>query len=124
MAGSIKWFIYTTDAGDDFALEADESNVEAFSAGTQDYPETGTPPIYAVPRNIKPRFAVFQSPSGDRRIKVPVITTTIYNALNGTSQMPDPITPAGPVLTLLYKRPEVITVPRGNDTGLNDGDAS
>lgn len=123
MAGSIKWFIYTTDAGDDFALEADESNVESFAAGTQDYPDTGTPPIYAVPRNITPRYAVFVSPTGQRKIKVPVITQTIYNALNGTSTMADPID-AGVTLSFSYKRPELITVPRGPDTGLNDGDAT
>lgn len=123
MAGSIKWFVYTTDSGENFALEADESNIEAFSAATQDYPEQGTPPIFAVPRNIRPRYAVFQSASGQRKLKVPVITQTIYNALNGTSTIPDPIN-EGQTLTLSYKRPEVITVPRGNDTGLNDGDAS
>lgn len=124
MAGSIKWFIYTTDDGTDFALEADESNIEAFSAGTQDYPDTGTPPIFAVPRNVRPRYAVFQSPSGQRRITVPVITQAIYNALNGTSTIPDPISAAAPDLTLLYKRPEIIRLPKGSDTGLNDGDAT
>lgn len=124
MAGSIKWFIYTTDSGVDFAIEADESNIEAFAAGTQDYPNTGTPPIFAVPRNVTVRFAVFQSPSGARRIKVPVITQTIYNALNGTSTIPDPIDPGAPDLTLVYKRPEVIRLPKGPDTGLNDGDAT
>lgn len=123
MAGSIKWFIYTTDLGDDFALEADESNVEAFAAGTQDYPDTGTPPEYAVPRNITPRYAVFQSVDGKRKIKVPVITQTIYNALNGTSTMADPIT-SGQTLRFVYKRPELITVPTGTDTGQNDGDAT
>lgn len=124
MAGSLKWFVYTTDSGTDFALLADESNVEAFAAGTQDYPEIGTPPIFAVPRNIQMRHAVFKSPSGARRIRVPVITQTIYNALNGTSTMPDPITASAPDLVLEYKRPEVITLPKGGDTGLNDGDAT
>lgn len=123
MAGSIKWFIYTTDLGDDFALEADESNVEALAAGTQDYPDTGTPPLYAVPRNVTPRYAVFQSASGQRRIKVPIITQTIYNALNATSTITDPINNTD-TLRLIYKRPEVITLPKGPDTGLNDGDAS
>lgn len=123
MAGSIKWFIYTTDNGQDFAIEADESNVEAFAAGTQDYPDTGTPPIYAVPRNVVPRSATFVSPDGRRTIKVPVITPTIYNAINGTSTMPDPITPANPDLKLSFKTPEKIRLPKGEDTGLNDGDA-
>lgn len=124
MAGSIKWFVYTTDDGTDYAIKADESNVEALAAGTQDYPETGTPPIHAVPRNIRPRFAMFQNAAGTRKIKVPVITTTLYNALNGTSTIPDPINVGGPELAFLYKRPELIQVPRGQDTGLDDGDAT
>lgn len=123
MAGSIKWFVYTTDNGDDFALEADESNVEALAAGTQDYPDTGTPPQYAVPRNVTPRYAVYQSPSGLRKIKIPVITQTIYNALNGTATIQDPLD-STVTLRLSYKRPEVITLPKGPDTGQIDGDAT
>lgn len=122
MAGSIKWFVYTTDNGTDFAIEADESNVEAIAAGTQDYPESGSPPVFAVPRNLRPRFAVYSNTAGTRRIKVPVITQTIYNALDGNSTIVDPLGTGN--LTLLYKRPELITLPKGNDTGLNDGDAT
>lgn len=123
MAGSRKWFIYTTDSGTDFAIEADESNVESFAAGTQDYPETGTPPIFAVPRNVTPRYAVFGGLPNQSNIKVPVITQTIYNALNGTSTMPDPLDP-DTNLPLLYKRPERIKLPKGKDSGKTDGDAT
>jgi hypothetical protein len=123
MAGSRKWFIYTTDIGTDYALEADESNVEAFAAGTQDYPNTGTPPVHAVPRNVIPRTATFVGQGGARALTVPVITPTIFNALNGTSTMPDPFDP-GEVLVLSYKTPERIRLPKGRDTGLNDGDAT
>jgi hypothetical protein len=123
MAGSRKWFVYTTDAGDDFALQADESNVEAFAAGTQDYPETGTPPQYAVPRNVTPRHAFFGGTSAETKIKVPIITQTIFNALNNTSTMPDPLD-AGNTLNFINKVPEKIRYPRGNDTGKLDGDAT
>lgn len=120
MAGSIKWFVYTTDNGTDFAIEADESNVEALAAGTQDYPESGNPPVFAVPINLKARYAVFSNDAGTRRIKVPIITQTIYNALDGNSTMVDPI--SGGNLKLLYKRPEIIRLPKGKDTGLTDSD--
>lgn len=123
MAGSRKWFIYTTDNGQDFAIEADESNVEAFAGGTQDYPDTGTPPIYAIPRNLTPRTATFVGQGVNRQLTVPVITPTIYNALNGTSTMPDPFD-ADETLTLSFKTPEKIRLPKGPDTGLNDGDAT
>ena len=53
---------------------------------------------------------------------MPVITQTIYNALNGTVTITDPMGTGD--LTLVYKRPEVITLPKGGDTGLNDGDAT
>lgn len=123
MAGSRKWFVYTTDAGDDFAIEADESNVEALAAGTQDYPETGTPPSYAIPRNVKPRHAFFGTDATETRVKVPIITQTIYNALNNTSTMPDPLD-AGNTLKFINKVPEKIRYPRGRDTGKIDGDAT
>lgn len=123
MAGSKKWFVYTADNGTDYAIEADESNVEAFAAGTQDYPEVGSPPIHAVPRNIKPRHAVFGGLANQSNIKVPIITQTIYNSLTGSSTMPDPLD-AAISLPLLYKRPEVIRLPKGKDTGKSDGDAT
>jgi hypothetical protein len=123
MAGSRKWFVYTADNGTDYAIEADESNVEALAAGTQDYPEIGTPPIHAVPRNIKPRYAVFGGIPGQSNIKVPIITRTIYDALSGASSMADPLDPDA-TLPLLYKKPEEIKLPKGRDTGKTDGDAS
>ena len=56
MAGSIKWFVYTTDSGQDFALKADESNLEAVNGSVQDMPGTATT-TFALPRNVKPRKA-------------------------------------------------------------------
>lgn len=123
MGGSRKWFIYTTDNGEDFAIEADESNVEALAAGTQDYPETGTPPIYAIPKNLKPRTATFGGTQLQSTITVPIITQTIFNALNGTSTMADPLD-SNQTLGLLFKTPERIRLPKGKDTGKTDGDAT
>jgi hypothetical protein len=123
MAGSRKWFIYTADNGTDYAIEADESNVEAFAAGTQDYPVSASAPVHAVPRNIKPRHAVFGGATQGSTIKVPIITQTIYNALTGASTMIDPLDPSL-TLALLYKRPEQIRLPKGIDTGKADGDAT
>lgn len=123
MAGSRKWFIYTADNGTDYAIEADESNVEALAAGTQDYPNTGTPPIHAVPRNLKPRTATFGGVANGSTITVPIITRTIYDALSGASTMQDPLD-SSLTLPLQYKTPERIRLPKGADTGKIDGDAS
>jgi len=121
VTGSLKWFVYTTDDGSDYALWGDESNIEAVMAGTQDYPDGGNI-THGVPRNITPRFAVFESQGGRRKLKIPVLTTQVFNNLNGSYTINDPF--SGGQMTFAYKRPEKIRMPKGADTGLNDGDAS
>lgn len=122
MAGSNKWFIYTTDSGSDFALLLDESNTEAVNGGTQDFLNDSTV-VFALPRNIKPRFAVYENAAGTRQIKCVALTTTIYNGIPTTvTSITDPI--GGGTLSLKRIRPEVISLPFGVDTGLTDGDAT
>ena len=122
MAGSNKWFIYTTDSGADYALQLDESNTEAVNAGSQDYLNDATV-VFAVPRNVRPRYAVFENAAGTRSIRCVALTPEIYAAIPGTvTTITDPI--AGGTLSLKRIRPEVITLPFGVDTGLNDGDAT
>jgi hypothetical protein len=124
MAGSNKWFVYTTDAGTDFALYADESNTEAVNGATQDY-VAGVAIQYALPKNVTPRTAYYRSADGNRTIKCYALTQTIYGGIpaNVTS-IGDPITP-GSTLGLIRLRPEVIKrLPFAGDTGLNDGDAT
>jgi hypothetical protein len=120
MAGSLKWFNYTDDFGTIYALNADESNVEAINAGG-DY--TGTPALVdAVPRNVRPRYAVYGTTDGLRTINIPVLTPATFTALSATTPtIADPIT-TGITLVLLRIRPEVRRLPIPNDTGLQDGD--
>jgi len=122
MAGSLKYFIYQTDDGDDFAIALDESNTEAVNGSTNDYLST-TDVQYALPRNIKPRRAFYSNPAGTRVISAVCLTPTIYNAVQtATKTIPDPIDTG--TLTLVRKRPEVIRLPFAADTGLQDGDAT
>lgn len=122
MAGSLKWFIYTTDSGADYALQADESNVEAVNGSIQDFLNDATV-VFAVPRNVKPRYAVYENAGGTRQIKCVALTTAIYNGIPSTvTTITDPI--GGGTLFLKRIRPEVITLPFGEDTGLTDGDAT
>lgn len=121
MAGSNKWFVYTTDDGQDFAVQLDESNTEAVNGSTQDY----VPAVaikYALPRNVRPRRAVYQSADGRRTITCIALTQTIYNGvLTNVSSIADPI--GGGTLGLVRIRPEIITrLPFAGDTGLDDGD--
>ena len=121
MAGSIKWFLYTTDAGGSFAIKLDESNTEAVNAGTQDYPDAGVV-INAIPRNIKPRYIRFRSPDGRTTRNCVALTQTIYNGVAPGSTLPNP-NGAGNLI-LAGKIGEKVSVPFGIDTGLDDGDAT
>lgn len=119
MAGSLKWFIYSDDRGQDWALLADESNVEAANAGNV---QPITPAAeYKLPGNLKPRRAVFQNNTGLIRRNIPILTQAQAAALSGT----DTITDQSSGETLNFKTiiGERLTLPTLGDTGLLDGDA-
>jgi len=126
MAGSLKDFEYTTDSGSVFAINLDESNTEAVNGATGDYTDTSTA-IFRLPGNIVPRRAYYSSPTGDRVIQCVVLTQAIYNALAATTPtIIDPLDAGGTAtLRLTRIRPEMINrLPRPDDTGLTDGDAT
>jgi len=120
MAGSLRWFDYESDDGTNWALFADESNVEAANgAAANGGAPTGQ--NYKPPANLKPRYAVY-SRAGGSTLKVPILTLAVYNALATGDTIPDPFT-ANTNLSLVRKRPEVISpLPTVADTGLTDGD--
>ena len=121
MAGSNKWFTYTSNDGTDWALFGDESNIEGANGGAQQ----GAPAnqLYKPPANLRPRYAVYSNAAGTRNLKVPILTETIYNALTAASTIPDQIAGGGATLNMIRKRPEIISpIPTAFDTGLNDGD--
>lgn len=124
MAGSKKYFVYTTDAGEDFALLADESNTEAVNGGTQDYAD-GVSIIYTLPRNVRPRYLVYGNVAGTRKIRCYALTPTIFSgAPAAVPTIDDPITD-GATLNLVAVEPERIKrLPIALDTGLDDGDAT
>lgn len=125
MAGSIKWLLYIDDAGENWAYRGDESNSEAVvtagggAAGVGDYGTTQTA-LYALPRNVRPRSALFRNASStiSRRITVP--TVAVYNGLEAGDTITDQV--SGETLFLVSKRGEQITIPFAADTGLIDGD--
>lgn len=122
MAGSLKFFPYTTDLGDVFGIFADESNIEAI--GGADY--TGTPLIeYQLPRNVRPRYGVYSNADKTRNINIPIPTQAAFNTLaTDTPTITDPIAGTGN-LTLTRRVPERMRqMPIPEDTGLTDGDAT
>lgn len=121
MAGSLKWFVYTTDGGDDFAIFRDESNTEAINGGTQDYVDATTVQ-HAVPRNVTPRYLRMRSADGLVSRNIVGLTLTIYTAVAAGTSITDPV--SGKTLVLSEKVGERIRYPKAPDTGLTDGDAS
>lgn len=123
MAGSIKWFVYTTDGGVDYALKLDESNTEVVNGGLQDL-ITGANIVPAVPRNIKPREVYYTNADRTRTIRAIALTQAIYNGIvaGGVPTIPDPIAGGTATLGLIRARGERIQLPVPLDTGLNDGD--
>lgn len=119
MAGSLKYFTYTSDDGQDWALLADESNIETVN-------DTAVQPIvptaqYKIPKNLAPRKAVYQSADGLVRREVTVLTAARLAALDGTFSYTDQT--SGLNVFLKTKIGERIMLPTLSDTGLNDGDA-
>lgn len=124
MAGSMKWFKYTTDAGDVFGIWMDESNGELvnnddFEAADDDNI------IYAMPRNVRPRSALYASNDGrvSRRI---VITDKDADISTVTSSFVVPAADGNPGFTLQLRsfRGEEVRRLTSVDTGLDDGDAT
>lgn len=125
MAGSIKWFVYTTDTGADFAIKLDESNTEAVNGSTQDF-VSGLSLVDALPRNIKPRYVFYTNADRTRTIRCVCLTPTIYSGVLGGSAptIPDPIAGGANTLGFIRAVGEQRTLPAPLDTGLDDGDAS
>ena len=124
MAGSVKWFLYTAEDDTVFALSGDESNIEAVNGTEVDYTTTSTA-IYAIPSNLEPRYAYYGTADGTRTLRIPVLSSTIYEGVAAnTPTILDPIAGSGN-LSLLRLTPERITrLPKAIDTGLLDGDAT
>lgn len=121
--GSRKWFKYTTDDGDIFAMQCDEANQEALSGNSADYTGLDTTK-YAVPSNVVKRMAYYGR--GAATVSIVVPTLAGYNTLGPGSTVTIPVegSATDAAYVFIRKRPETISYPRPDDTGLNDGDAS
>lgn len=120
MAGSIKWFKYTTDTGAEFGISMDESNGEAISNTDAAGADAG---LLALPRNIKPRYVVYRSTDGRYTRKIPVTSRTATVATLPATISVDVEGALNQTLALAFFQGErVVRIVRGDDTGLNDGD--
>jgi hypothetical protein len=124
MAGSLKWFKYTTDSGDVFGIYMDESNGELVGNADMAALDDDTV-VYALPRNVKPRTALYRSSDGlvSRRI---VVTDSAADITTITSSFVVPAQDGNPAATMQLQsfRGEEIRRISSVDTGLTDGDAT
>lgn len=118
MAGSKKWFQYVTDAGDTFAMEMDESNGEAVNNVDM---TAANLERYAVPSNVRKRYALYRSTDGYTQRKIWVSTVALLAAAPSTITVPD-YTGTDTTLNLTYPVGERTALPKAADSGLNDGD--
>lgn len=116
MSGSMKWFVYQTDDGADFAIWRDESRVKIVNGETGDY-VAGETLIYGLPRNVTPRTVRYSSSDGTVSASIVALTQSLM--LAAPAQFEDVNT--GKTLTRRSRQPEKVRLPYAEDTGLNDG---
>ena len=119
MAGGKRWFLYTTDDGDQFGILLDTSNTVAVNGTGKEYKKISR---YALPRNIRPRALRFKSDDSKRVLKMVVLTPGQYATL---VKLKNPFVSQDPMdstrnLTVSGKAlPETFTVTPGEtDTGM------
>ena len=120
MAGSKKWFLYTTDLGNDFAMEMDESNGEAIS--NTDMTDANLQ-SYSVPGNVRKRYASYRSTDGFTQRKIYASTAAILAAAPDTITVPD-YAGVDVELKIAHRSGERIFMPKAADTALDDGDVT
>lgn len=129
MVGSLKYFVYRCDDGTEFAIKRDETNTEGGNvlggrpAGENDFTATSLP-IYEIPRNVTPRYVVFSSPDNRVTRTLTCLTLEAYAGITNTDSITIDVDGVATALSLARKRGEKLRVPRADDTGLNDGDAT
>lgn len=113
MSGSVRYFNYVSDNGQTYAILADRSNVAAVNASGAGAP--GSLPTITVPRNIRPRYALFADSTGQIRRKVPILTPADVAALTATTSF----VPTGETATVTITaiRGEKVNLPKLADTG-------
>lgn len=122
MAGSLKYFLYTTTGGATYPVRMDESNGEAI--GNPDYTAASTVSGLSIPRNIEPRYVLYRSLDGFTTRKIIVCSSTAdLEDLPLNFTVPSPVV-GGTDITVfrqsLVGEKQRAVLP--NDTGLTDGD--
>jgi hypothetical protein len=123
MAGSLKYFKYTTQGGTNYGIKMDESNGEAI--GNTDVVAADLP-LIELPRGIKPRYVIYRSADGLTTRKIPVTANNVDVAdLPATIDVANPV--AGGAAITLNRQSFIGEIQRAViaiDTAQTDGDAT
>jgi hypothetical protein len=124
MSGSLRFFKYEDDRGNEWALRADESNTEGVQ-GAQIPVDTAIASLDILPKNIKPRYARLVDSSGRTSKNVVVLSPTRFGAIAADFTL-DVDSPTGSNTPITLNLRELVgerrTSPVVTDTALNDGD--
>lgn len=123
MAGSLKFFLYTTQGGTAYGIKMDESNGE--SVGNTDVTDADLP-LTELPKGITPRYVLYRSADGLTTRKIPVTANNV-----DVTDLPATITVASPIVggagVVLNRQSFIGEIQRAViavDTGQTDGDAT
>lgn len=120
--GSQRGFAYTDDIGVEYAIRADESNIELLNAASP-VPAVGT---VGTPRDLRIRYVKLIAGNGSTK-KVPILTVAKYNLISIGDTFAAPSigeeNPAGTAFVVQQKIPErILRRVTSLDTGKIDGD--
>ena len=125
MAGSLKYFRYTTDTDFEFGILMDEDWGELVANVDVGNGDSG---LYGIPVNLQPRYALYRSQSGKRQLKIAIgandaTTLTLPATINiagASGEVSEDATDNTMILySLVGERYRQVI---GQDTGMIDGD--
>lgn len=112
MAGSISYQVYTSDNGQNYAIRMDKSNALAVNASASATP--AALPNIELPKNIKPRYALYTDATGNIRRKVVLLKPSDVAALLADDNFTPP--EESSVVRITFIVGETIRLPKLTDT--------
>jgi hypothetical protein len=113
MAGSISYQVYQSDNGQNYAIRMDRSNALAVNASASATP--AALPAIELPKNIKPRYALYTDATGNIKRKVVLLKPSDVAALVANASLTPPEESA--TLRITFVVGEKIRLPKLADTG-------
>ncbi len=125
MAGSVRKFLYTSDDGNQYAIQRDESNTETLNSSSNQ--EDGVPPAgtSALPIGYETRYALLYQVSNPQvKRKVTILSQEVFSQLDASTDYSLQVIGASPsnfrISALIGERRTRLA---NADSGQTDGDS-